>query len=875
MPASFCEDIRFLASVVSCSLLLPGEVDIYASHVDKDDYATRLSTYMKGIMVPSHLLPSVLSRSDLSMRLAVLEFWLKRAETQPLIAVNGSACAAGGAQSSVDLVQSLKVSSNMKDIDHLTDGRADTHWESNGNSGSGDHQSHFVEIRLHPRARVSRLRVVVAADDASYMPQRLEVMVGNHSSRITESVTTVAVPRRLTGELNIDLNLSRPYRFMRLRILHCYDDGFDTRLRGLYVDGELLPRQSSAEDRKGSAMIEYQLNLLLGMIAAFPDRMLEVFLTSSELLLDQLPPLFVLSNDTSTLITNGHCDRIRQALHNFASDTGVASVEQVVRSQVCLTRLALLRGSISDLIALADRFSQFDQDSSNGLLRRLQDSFAKFDGDLNRLWMKAERRTVELSLVEVERSVADGSADVDSDATLVVTLRLATEEPFIPVRIKLRGAKTLLAISFIEPDVDRESDGGDWQRFRVQRRVVDSIRLTISVKRKLVAAVHFAVQGFSCRFASLATDLNCNHIGDRLLACAVKIQRATVQLCQADRSMEAPMNAGHLEKTFSLSKRLWEANRSPAVKRLLLELLSGAIVGCDDSQLAESIVDWLLALLGTEEDADMDETIRRVVSDGCIFLYPDVVKRRKGFLDSLQIENERETSLDRPKAFLFDAFCKHFATGKQDLLDLPSAAGIVDGYEPITTLGAISLLIGQFRFLLHRSMSSANTNTRLELINSKLLQVHAWFRQMVGNTKVSRSKVAMEKVGAVLIGTVVHVFDALSVVLLAPRDEERLLGALSPTVLVMYGAALDFTGVSTTVNFEHQLDDLIRSARSLLQTVKSRAAQSLDAMQVERVAERQGAAQQVKCDFRIFSANVHLYYFSSANGRYRCSKMRS
>eukprot|EP00117_Sycon_ciliatum_P032866 scpid37872/ scgid25406/ E3 ubiquitin-protein ligase HECTD3; HECT domain-containing protein 3 len=123
------------------------------------------------------------------------------------------------------LVQ-LRASSENDEAQTLMDGGLDTYWESDGNTGK-----HWLRLHVKAGVVVRRLSLFLDEDDGNFLPQVVEVAVGNALDSLSVCKTVEAdVPQE---EMTVLENASQPYRYIELRIKKCFSDGVDTRIRGI------------------------------------------------------------------------------------------------------------------------------------------------------------------------------------------------------------------------------------------------------------------------------------------------------------------------------------------------------------------------------------------------------------------------------------------------------------------------------------------------------------------------------------------------------------------------------------------------------------------------------------------------------------------
>ncbi|XP_005389805.1 PREDICTED: cullin-7 isoform X2 [Chinchilla lanigera] len=199
--------------------------------------------------------------------------------------------------SSVDMKEDrcwekVEVSSNQQRASKLTDRNPKTYWESSGNSGS-----HHITLHMRQGVLVRQLTLLVAREDASYMPALVAVYGGNATSSLNTELNSVNVMPCASRVILLE-NLTHFWPILQIRIKRCQQGGIDTRIRGVEVLGpkptfwpafrELLCRhtrlfymvraqawsQDIAEDRRSLLHLSSRLNGTLRQEQNFADRFL-------------------------------------------------------------------------------------------------------------------------------------------------------------------------------------------------------------------------------------------------------------------------------------------------------------------------------------------------------------------------------------------------------------------------------------------------------------------------------------------------------------------------------------------------------------------------------------------------------------------------
>nr|XP_045011843.1 cullin-7 isoform X2 [Jaculus jaculus] len=188
--------------------------------------------------------------------------------------------------------EKVEVSSNPHRASKLTDRNPKTYWESSGSAGS-----HCITLHMRRGVLVRQLTMLVAGEDASYMPARVVVCGGNSTSAVNTELNSVNV-MPCASRVTLLENLTCFWPVIQIRIKRCQQGGIDTRIRGLEVLGpkptfwpvfrEQLCRhtrlfymvraqawsQDIAEDRRSLLHLSSRLNGALRQEQNFADRFL-------------------------------------------------------------------------------------------------------------------------------------------------------------------------------------------------------------------------------------------------------------------------------------------------------------------------------------------------------------------------------------------------------------------------------------------------------------------------------------------------------------------------------------------------------------------------------------------------------------------------
>ncbi|XP_010615947.1 cullin-7 isoform X1 [Fukomys damarensis] len=188
--------------------------------------------------------------------------------------------------------EKVEVSSNPHRASKLTDRNPKTYWESSGSTGS-----HHITLHMRQGVCVRLLTLLVAREDASYMPALVAVYGGNTTSSLNTELNSVNV-MPCASRVTLLENLTHFWPILQIRIRRCQQGGIDTRIRGVEVLGpkptfwpafrEQLCRhtrlfymvraqawsQDIAEDRRSLLHLSSRLNGALRHEQNFADRFL-------------------------------------------------------------------------------------------------------------------------------------------------------------------------------------------------------------------------------------------------------------------------------------------------------------------------------------------------------------------------------------------------------------------------------------------------------------------------------------------------------------------------------------------------------------------------------------------------------------------------
>ncbi|MGH0185882.1 UNVERIFIED_CONTAM: hypothetical protein FKN15_019390 [Acipenser sinensis] len=129
-------------------------------------------------------------------------------------------------------VESIDVSSCSEDPNGgawcMTDGDADTYWESDGAQGQ-----HWIRLRMKKGTVVKKLILIVESTDDNYMPKRIAVYGGEGDN--LKKLSDVHVDERLVGEVCVLEDMTAHLPVIEIRIVECRGEGIDVRIRGIKI----------------------------------------------------------------------------------------------------------------------------------------------------------------------------------------------------------------------------------------------------------------------------------------------------------------------------------------------------------------------------------------------------------------------------------------------------------------------------------------------------------------------------------------------------------------------------------------------------------------------------------------------------------------
>uniref|UniRef100_A0A8C5QDY3 E3 ubiquitin-protein ligase HECTD3 n=1 Tax=Leptobrachium leishanense TaxID=445787 RepID=A0A8C5QDY3_9ANUR len=125
-------------------------------------------------------------------------------------------------------VESISVSSSTEETNasHLTDGSHETFWES-----SCSQDNHWVRLVMKEGSIIKKMQITVDSTDGNYMPKWVVVYGGEMDS--LEKISDVVIADNVIGDVCLLEDMTSHFPVIEIRVLECFDDGIDVRLRGI------------------------------------------------------------------------------------------------------------------------------------------------------------------------------------------------------------------------------------------------------------------------------------------------------------------------------------------------------------------------------------------------------------------------------------------------------------------------------------------------------------------------------------------------------------------------------------------------------------------------------------------------------------------
>ncbi len=309
--------------------------------------------------------------------------------------------------------------------------------------------------------------------------------------------------------------------------------------------------------------------MVLGIVDALPDRLMQLFIDTTVGALRRVKPLTILTAPV-------YLNQLRMRFESIANDN---HPHNKLIAYECLLRLALITGSISDIIRLAERLQRINDDYSLTISDHLCSCLdaSSIDQAIDGLWQRS--MIVNLPLIEVERSVIPIE---DGMVKLIVKFKLTDANnresaPFIPIRIKMSNGLSPSSIDITDPP-NMQIINKSNQLLQIDQsnghQSMTSLCIVFTLPRAQISIIRLTFEGYICRFSSIGYDLYNNDtirkIFDRLLMVAVQLQRVSIQI---QLIVDNKTNIDDIEYL----KLCWQSTTTIVSKSLILELIIGTI----------------------------------------------------------------------------------------------------------------------------------------------------------------------------------------------------------------------------------------------------------------------------------------------------------
>ncbi|XP_054611299.1 zinc finger ZZ-type and EF-hand domain-containing protein 1 [Dunckerocampus dactyliophorus] len=286
----------------ACSLT-PGFVDIFSKTKDRlGSHAFKILKFLHRNHIPSSAIPFPILEgynSICTMRSSViqdfLEFLLQKEKDLDI-----QYRAELDRDPEVDKVKvvtqcysSIEASSNVADVYKMTNGETSSFWQSDGSA-----RSHWIRLKLKPELVLRRLAIAVAANDHSYMPQLVSVMVGKNRHSL-HKIRDIRIPSNVTGYVALLENANITHPYIQINIKRCLSDGCDTRIHGLKTLGYQITKNKEVSVSDASAI--WYLSLLTSLVTASMETnpaLAQTVLQSTQKALQHMPPLSLTPSST-------------------------------------------------------------------------------------------------------------------------------------------------------------------------------------------------------------------------------------------------------------------------------------------------------------------------------------------------------------------------------------------------------------------------------------------------------------------------------------------------------------------------------------------------------------------------------------------------
>ncbi|XP_057676700.1 zinc finger ZZ-type and EF-hand domain-containing protein 1 isoform X1 [Corythoichthys intestinalis] len=335
----------------ACSLT-PGFVDIFSKSKDRlGAHAFKILKFLHRNHIPSSAIPSPILdgyNSICTMRSSVvqdfLEFLLQREKDLDI-----QYKAELDRDPDVDKVKvvtqcysTIEASSNVADVYKMTNGETSSFWQSDGSA-----RSHWIRLKLKPDVVLRHLAIAVAANDHSYMPQLVSVMVGKNLHSL-DKIRDVRIPSNAMGYVALLENANITHPYIQINIKRCLSDGCDTRIHGLKTLGYQIMKNKEVSVSDASAI--WYLSLLTSLVTASMETnaaLAHTVLQNTQKALQHMPPLSLTPSSTKfpKFFSSKILEEVDAFLLRIAESCCVSP-----DAELTLLAFALARGSVAKVL---------------------------------------------------------------------------------------------------------------------------------------------------------------------------------------------------------------------------------------------------------------------------------------------------------------------------------------------------------------------------------------------------------------------------------------------------------------------------------------------------------------------------------------------
>ncbi|XP_074528100.1 zinc finger ZZ-type and EF-hand domain-containing protein 1 [Halichoeres trimaculatus] len=334
----------------ACSLT-PGFVDIFSKTKDRlGAHASKILKFLHRNRIPSSAIPFPILEgynSICTMRSSVvqdfLEFLLQKEKDLDI-----QYRAELDRDPEVDKVKvvtqcysSIEASSNVSDVNKMTNGETTSFWQSDGSA-----RSHWIRLKMKPDVVLRRLAIAVASNDHSYMPQIVCVAVGKNRRSLQE-IRDIRIPSNVTGYIALLENANITHPYIQINIKRCLSDGCDTRIHGLKTLGYQITKSKEVSVSDASAI--WYLSLLTSLVTASMETnpaLAQTVLQSTQKALRHMPPLSL--TPSSTEFPKFFSLNILEEVDGFLLRIADCCVSP--DAELTLLAFALARGSVAKVL---------------------------------------------------------------------------------------------------------------------------------------------------------------------------------------------------------------------------------------------------------------------------------------------------------------------------------------------------------------------------------------------------------------------------------------------------------------------------------------------------------------------------------------------